>query len=69
MSKKEVARSDDMEILRLRQENASLNQLFNERADHTASLLEERARLRALNEHICKTLDELVHLLRRSREP
>jgi hypothetical protein len=53
-----------MELLRLRQENASLNQLFSERADYTAKLLEERARLRILIDQSVKALEELAHHLR-----
>jgi hypothetical protein len=59
-----VARSDEMELLRLRHENASLSRLFDERAEYTARLLEERAKLNALVEQSAKTLEDLAHHLR-----
>jgi hypothetical protein len=53
-----------MEILRLRHENASLNQLFDERAAQIAGLLGERAKLRGSVESTAHTLEQLAHQLR-----
>jgi hypothetical protein len=57
-------RTDDMEVLRLRQENESLNQLFRERADQLAELIQDRASLRAEHAQVIKVLEELVRHLR-----
>jgi hypothetical protein len=57
-------RSDEMEILRLRHENASLNQLFDERAAQIAGLLDQRAKLRGSIETTAHTFEQLAHQLR-----
>jgi K+/H+ antiporter YhaU regulatory subunit KhtT len=57
-------RTDEMELLRLRHENASLNQLFDERAAQIASLLDQRAKLRGTIETTAHTLEQLAHQLR-----